>query len=91
MICRSGFPIEVSDQEMCKEMETMIIQDHHINVTVLVHELETSVDTAFDSYEKLLMSQVISNFFTQIRKDLKVALKILSFFLSRMQTFCFVE
>ena len=53
---RSGHPGEASLKEMCQKVEDMILQDRHITVTVIAHELGISAGKVSSIIHSFLMS-----------------------------------
>ena len=56
----SGQQVEASSKEMCQKVEDMILQDRHVKVNVIAHELGISADTVSSIIHSVLIMSKIS-------------------------------
>ena len=51
----SDQPVESSSKKMCQKVEDMILQDHHVKINVIAHELGISAGKSFHIIHSVLM------------------------------------
>ena len=57
----SGRPVKASSKEMCQKLEDIILQDRHVKVGVIAHELGISPDTVSSIIHSVLIMPKVNS------------------------------